>query len=156
VVEHRPADGWRDLLARADDLDPANDGGLGEFVPVEGCSASGGLGIRCGRSHPGCPAAVPGRFSNWDRLGKHPLAEPRLQAWFGNHVDWMAKQILEVYEQCGQVEQAPAWLEIDQEIDVAGGVGVPACDRPEDADIASAVASGDRQDLLAYAGKIID
>jgi hypothetical protein len=53
------------------------------------------------------------------------LADPRLQAWFGNHVDWMAKQILKVYEQCGQVEQAPAWLEIDQEIDVAGGVGVP-------------------------------
>jgi hypothetical protein len=40
------------------------------------------------------------------RLGKDPLADPRLQAWFGDHIDWMTKEVLEIHEQPGQVEQA--------------------------------------------------
>jgi hypothetical protein len=66
-----------------------------------------------------------------NRLGEHPLADPGLQAWFCDHIDWMTKQVLEVYEQRGQVEQAPARLEVDQEIDVAGGVGIPRATDPK-------------------------
>jgi hypothetical protein len=106
---------------------------LGEFILIEGSSASGGLVV--------------------DALDRFQAG---LQAWFCDHVDRMTKQVLEVYEQRGQVEQAPARLEVDQEIDVAGGVGIPTRDRPEDADIAGAMASGDGQDLLAYAGEIVD
>jgi hypothetical protein len=49
----------------------------------------------------------------------------------------MTKEILEIHEQRGQVEQASPWFEIDQEVDVAGRVGLPTRDRPEDANIAS-------------------
>jgi hypothetical protein len=84
------------------------------------------------------------------------LADPRLQAWFGDHIDWMTKEVLEIHEQRGQVEQASPRLEVDQEVDVTGGVGLPACNGPEDTDIAGAMASSGSEDLLAYASKIID
>jgi hypothetical protein len=84
------------------------------------------------------------------------LADPRLQAWFGDHIDWMTEEVLEVHKQRGQVEQASPRLEVNQEVDVTGGVGLPTRNGPEDADISGAMASSDGEDLLAYAGKIID
>jgi hypothetical protein len=135
--------------------DAAGSGALTEVAP----EASGRLADDLDRADDGLQdvqKVVPGRFSNRDRLGKHTLADPRLQARFGDHIDRMTKEILEIHEQCGQVQQTSPWFEIDQEVDVAGRVGLPARDRPEDADIARAMAGSDGQDLPAYAGEIVD
>jgi hypothetical protein len=65
----------------------------------------------------------------------------------------MTEEVLQVHEQRSQVEQAPPRLEVDQEVDVAGGVRLPARHRPEHADVAGAVAGGEGQNLTAHAGR---
>jgi hypothetical protein len=84
------------------------------------------------------------------------LADPRLQAGFGDHIDGMTKEVLEFHEQRGQVEQTSPRLEVDQKVDVTGGVGLPTRNGPEDTDIAGAMASSGGEDPLANAGKLID
>jgi predicted RNase H-like nuclease len=51
----------------------------------------------------------------------------------GDDVDWVAEEILELDEEAGQVEQAATRSEVDQEVDVAGGVRVaPSVSRGRD------------------------
>jgi hypothetical protein len=54
----------------------------------------------------------------------------------------MAEKILELDQEAGQVEQATTRFKVDEEVDVAGGVGLAACHRPEHPDIAGAVTGG--------------
>jgi hypothetical protein len=68
----------------------------------------------------------------------------------------MTEEVLQVHEQRSQVEQAPPRLEVDQEVDVAGGIRLPARHRPEHADVAGAVAGGEGQKLTAHAGEVVD
>ena len=73
-------------------------------------------------------------------VAQHPLAQRRSQPRLGDHVDPRAQLALEIRQQRPQVDQAAAGLQIDQEVEVAGGVGLAARDRAEHAQIARAVA----------------
>jgi hypothetical protein len=90
---------------------------------------------------------APGRFSNRDRLVKHTPSDPRLQTLFSDDINGMTKKVLKVHDECGQIEQTPSWLEIDEKIDVTGDVRIAARHRPKHANIRGTVTSSHRQDL---------
>ena len=76
------------------------------------------------------------------------IAEPPLCY----EVDASAQELLEVNQEATKIEEASAGLEIHQQVNVAVGVGVAACGRTEDADVAcpscgSGAENWDRQDL---------
>jgi hypothetical protein len=66
----------------------------------------------------------------------------------------VAEEVLKLDQEAGQVEQAATGLEVDEEVDVAGGIGFAARHRPKHPDVAGAVAGGRGQDLGPHAGEL--
>jgi hypothetical protein len=54
-----------------------------------------------------------------DGVGQYPLSHPRAQATLRDDVDVALQQVLEIHQQAAEVEQAPVWFEVDQEVHVA-------------------------------------
>lgn len=59
----------------------------------------------------------------------------RAQPRFGDHVDFSSQEILQIHQQGAKVEQASPWLDDNQEIDVAVGTCITACNRSKDSHV---------------------
>ena len=64
-------------------------------------------------------------------------------------IDLSAQQVLQILNKCDVIEQAPAGIEIDQEVQIAVGLSLASGYRTEYAHVACAVLLRDTQDLIA-------
>ena len=64
-------------------------------------------------------------------------------------VDLSAQQVLQILNECDVIEQAPAGIEIDQEVQIAVGLSLTSGYRTEYAYVARAVLLRDTHDLIA-------
>jgi hypothetical protein len=65
----------------------------------------------------------------------------------GDDVDIDAQQRAGFTTQCNEIQQRSAWLQVDEQVDIACWAGFPARRRPKDPDISSAVSACDVQQL---------
>ena len=64
-------------------------------------------------------------------------------------VNLSAQQVLQILNECYVIEQAPAGLEIDQEVQIAAGQSLTSGYRTEYAYVACAIVLRDTEDLIA-------
>lgn len=67
---------------------------------------------------------------NGDCFAEDALADASFEALCCYRVDRSAEQIRQVHDQSAEIEQAPAWLQVDEEIDVAARVGFARATEP--------------------------
>ena len=73
----------------------------------------------------------------------------RAETILSDDVDPAVQKLLEFDEELGEVEEAPPVFEVDEEVDVTVGAGLPTYDRSEYSHIRGAVGRGDREDLIS-------
>ena len=73
----------------------------------------------------------------------------RAETVLRHDVNPAVQKMLEVYEELGKIEKAPATFQVDKEIHVTVGSGLPTYHGSEDTHIRRAVECGDREDLVS-------
>lgn len=67
-------------------------------------------------------------ISQLDCVVQHPLRDSITQAGFGDDVDVVPEEFLEIHQEPSEVEESSVVVEVDEEVDVARLGGVPAGD----------------------------
>src|SRR6266540_3196447 len=90
-----------------------------------------------------------------DGFVEHALAHAGSQTTGGDDVDRAAEQVRQVHDQAAEVQQDAARLQVDEEINVAGGIRLATGHGTEHADVVGTMLPGELKDLLAAAGDLI-
>jgi hypothetical protein len=142
--------------AAADDLELVGDPVLDELVALERLAATHGVAVDAldGFEDVKEPLAVVAHLHR-DGFVEHAVADAGSQTAGGDDVDRAAEQVRQVHDQAAEVQQAAAWLQVDEEIDVAGGIRLAPGHGTEHADVVRTMPPGNLEDLLATAGDLI-
>jgi hypothetical protein len=92
---------------------------------------------------------VEDRTSQRNSFLEDVLPDSCLEAVLCRYVHWPLQELLKLQLESGMIEQAPAPLQIDQEIDVALRVGFSPSDRAKDTYVRGSMAGCDPKDLLS-------
>lgn len=92
--------------------------------------------------------------SQVDSVGQNPAHDSQTKAGFNRDVDVMAEQVPKVHQETAEVEEVPAFVEIDEEVDVAGLGRITPRDRAEHARPRSATTTRKFDDLAPSIPKI--
>jgi hypothetical protein len=90
-----------------------------------------------------------------DGFVEHALAHAGSQTVGGDDIDRAAEQVRQVHDQAAEVQQASARLQVDEEINVAGGVRLATGHGTEHADVVRTMPPGEFKDLLAATSDLI-
>ena len=90
-----------------------------------------------------------------DGFVDHALAHAGSQTASGDDINRAAEQVRQVHDQAAEVQQAAAWLQVDEEIDVASGIRLATGHGTEHADVVRTVPPGELEDLLAVARDLV-
>jgi hypothetical protein len=140
----------------ADDLELVGDPVLDELVALECLAASDSVAVDAldGFEDVEEPLAVVAQLHR-DGFVEHALEHAGPQTAGGDDVDRAAEQVRQVHDQAAEVQQAAAGLQVDEEVNVAGGIRLATGHGTEHADVVRTVPLGELQDLLAAAGDLI-
>lgn len=92
--------------------------------------------------------------SQVDSVSQNPAHDSRAKARLNGDIDVMAEQVPKVHQETAQVEEVPAFVEIDEEVDVAGLGRITSRDRAEHAHPRSATSTRTFDDLAPSIPKI--
>jgi hypothetical protein len=63
-------------------------------------------------------------LSQLNSVGQHPVGHARSKARLGGDIDVTTEELLEIHQQPAKVKQPALIVQLDQEVDIAGGVRV--------------------------------
>jgi len=86
--------------------------------------------------------------SHSDGVGEYLFPHPRPEALIGHNVDLPVEELAQCHQQATQIEEAAAYLQVYQEVDITPVVAVGACRGAEHPYISSFVLGRQPQDLF--------
>ena len=104
----------------------------------------------------GCARDRRGRLSQTGRFGEDSLLQVGAQSADGQHLNSTAKELSEVLLQADDVEQRATRFNLDEQVDVAVGTIISVKNRPEHTDVAGAMTSCHRENLVSSRPQFID